>query len=147
VSDQHEPDPPRTKAEGKADRDEVHELVEVGQRVAEGQEATKEAIVKSITADNARFRRRNAVLLTVVLLLLLMQVFQTYRSVFTTGPILDRLDGNQEGIDALVSFVEDVKADAADNEPVDLQVFIRLLCASDDPVRQAACIEIGALPG
>lgn len=143
----HEPDPPRTRAQGKADRDEVHDLVEVGMRVAEGQEATREAIVKSITADNMRFRRRNAVLLSAVLLLLLMQGFQTYRALFTTGPLLARLDDNQEGIDALVSFVEDVKEDAADNQPVDLQVFIRLLCASDDPVRQAACVEIGAIPG
>lgn len=134
------------RQERKGDRDDVRELVEVGRAVAEGQEATKEAIVRSITADNQRFRRRNAALLTAVFLLLLMQGFQTYRSIFQTGPLLARLDDNQEGIDSLVSFVRDFE-DAQEEGGTDpTTIFIELLCSTQDEVRQATCVELGLIP-
>src|SRR5690606_22689317 len=54
------------------------------------------------------------------------------------------IERNQAGIDELVSFVRDVKEaqETGGARSVDLQIFIDLLCASDDPVRQQACEQI-----
>lgn len=74
------------------------------------------------------------------------------------GPIVERLDGlsqnnseniaalerNQVGIDVLVSYVEDLKEREAQSqgEGSTTQMFVNLLCASSDPIRQAACAEV-----
>lgn len=55
---------------------------------------------------------------------------------------LDALERSQAGIDELVEFVRDVKAQQENGEEVDLQIFVDLLCASNDPARQAACDEL-----
>jgi hypothetical protein len=55
----------------------------------------------------------------------------------------ERLDSNQAGIDVLVSYVEELKANAGGDNG---QKFVDLLCASSDPVRIKACQELGALP-
>jgi hypothetical protein len=55
------------------------------------------------------------------------------------------IEDNQAGINELVDFVRDMQ-----NQPdsgVDVQLFIDLLCASEDPVRRNACIELGYTPG
>lgn len=75
------------------------------------------------------------------------------------GPILERIDKlavenrstldaverNQAGVDELVEFVRDIQA-RPDAGASDRQLFIDLLCASEDPVRIAACQELGAIP-
>jgi peptidoglycan hydrolase CwlO-like protein len=47
------------------------------------------------------------------------------------------------GVEELVKYVRDVK-DRAEQEgdPVDLTIFVDLLCASEDPVRLAACAKL-----
>jgi hypothetical protein len=58
---------------------------------------------------------------------------------------IEGIQGNQEGIDVLVNFVRDMQAQP-EEEPANLQVFIDLLCSSEDPVRLAACAKLGEDP-
>lgn len=58
---------------------------------------------------------------------------------------LEAIERNQAGVDELVAFVRDLQARPAP-EAVNVQTFIDLLCASDDPVRLAACEQLGANP-
>lgn len=77
------------------------------------------------------------------------------------GPVIDRLtelaennasaiaqiENNQAGIDELVAFIRDLQAQEDPADPGTVQTFIDLLCASSDPVRQAACADLeGATP-
>lgn len=58
---------------------------------------------------------------------------------------LEAIEKNQAGVDELVEFVRDIQSrPEADDDTV--RTFVRLLCASSDPVRQQACAELGATP-
>lgn len=56
---------------------------------------------------------------------------------------LEAVERNQAGVDELVEFVRDIQAEPETNTT---QMFVDLLCASEDPVRLAACRELGAIP-
>lgn len=58
---------------------------------------------------------------------------------------LDAVERNQAGTDELVAFVRDLQS-RPEPETDDRQMFVDLLCASEDPVRLAACEELGAIP-
>jgi hypothetical protein len=63
--------------------------------------------------------------------------------------IVERIDDNQAGIDELVAFVHDVEKQQAGGNSQTQQIvgnLITLLCASEDPVRTAACQQLGYLP-
>ncbi len=85
----------------------------------------------------------------------------TREAVQDQAPVIDRLEGiaganaqaidsiekNQQGIDSLVAFVEDLRADDDDGDQGDtVATFIRLLCASSDPVRLEECRLLGVAP-
>lgn len=58
---------------------------------------------------------------------------------------IQRLDENQAGIDELVAFVRDVQAQQEANGDSTSQLvntLITLLCASEDPERDAACAAV-----
>lgn len=57
---------------------------------------------------------------------------------------LRRLEQSQQGIDELVAYVRRLQQEDEQDDRVDLQVFIDLLCADSDPVRVQKCEEIGA---
>lgn len=59
------------------------------------------------------------------------------------GEVLEAIEKNQAGVDELVAFVRDLQEQPDDdtNAQVVQQIF-RLLCASEDPVRLAACAEL-----
>lgn len=51
----------------------------------------------------------------------------------------DRLDRNQAGIDELVSFVREIRNRNNREAQSSAQMFVELLCSSEDPIRRAAC--------
>jgi len=61
---------------------------------------------------------------------------------------LEAIERNQAGVDELVDFVHDLQQAPPDDntEQVVNRIFV-LLCASEDPVRIAACTELGLNPG
>lgn len=87
-----------------------------------------------------------------------LDVGETKENISEYEPIIARLDNlaednakniaslekNQVGIDTLVDFVNDLRRERVQNEqpPSSGDPYIRLLCASSDPIRQAACAEI-----
>lgn len=118
------------------------------------------AVQRGIVADNATLKRRNRVLVIGVSMLLAMQIFQTGRTVFVSGPILSRLDAQagaleeqrevlgevQIVVDDLQAYVNDLRARRDDGpDPATVNALrqiaeIRaLLCQIDDPVRAEAC--------
>lgn len=59
----------------------------------------------------------------------------------SNGQAISSIEKNQEGIDELVAFVRDLK-DRPGSSSQAVEEVLRLLCASSDPARQAACAEI-----
>lgn len=128
---------------------------EQAERIAGQAQEFQEAWVDSVAAENVVFKRRNrtlvrfaAVICSLVVILVMGLGYTLYRSVYQTGPLLNRMDSavsgiqaNQKGIDSLVAFVEDVKAQQTQGSGQGDAVaqLIRLLCTSSDKVRQAAC--------
>jgi hypothetical protein len=96
-----------------------------------------------------------AMFLGVGLTMFALSFTRTADSVEGLEPVVDRLDAlsqtnsdhlealrrNQEGIDSLVSYVEEAQAAEAAGEDA-VTFIVDLLCASEDPVRVAACEEI-----
>lgn len=62
---------------------------------------------------------------------------------------LEAIEDNQAGVDELVAFVRDLQDNpSADTETQRIVTqILDLLCASEDPVRIAACVELGFTPG
>lgn len=55
------------------------------------------------------------------------------------------VENNQTGIDELVEFVHEIQArEQAQGNRDSSQMFVELLCASSDPVRQQACARLQA---
>lgn len=85
----------------------------------------------------------------------------THEQVADQVPVIERLDrlavanaaaiqqieGNQTGIDSLVAFVEEVRADqAAQGDDDTVATIFEILCSSSDPVRIEACQRLRGTP-
>lgn len=135
------------------------ELEATAQRLEDKSDALTDVIFETMVNDNKQLKRQNKVLLSAVAVILLLALVTQYRAFFVSGPILSRLDHQQQGIDDLVQFVEDVQASTCDPTQLPegeicppsqteqaVQIIIQILCSSQDDIRQAACKRLGFLP-
>ena len=72
---------------------------------------------------------------------------QNKQTLDQTAVIVNKIDTNQIGIDELVRFVRDVQAQLSVSTQGGVNQAVKdietLLCLSDDPVRQQACVDLG----
>jgi hypothetical protein len=85
--------------------------------------------------------------------LALIQGVQLYRAWFISGPILQKLNTQGEGVQELVDFVQSIDASTCsgtDCAPSDterlLTNFITILCSSSDDMQREACVQLGYVP-
>lgn len=151
---------PVTSADSQSMATIIGAFTEQAEQISRESKQYQEEWGRNVAKENTIFKRRNRILMILVCLLLLNAAFSQFRSVFSTGPLLDRvqtavvgIENNQEGIDELVAFIKTIDAQAcngADCPPSQteqlLTNFIHILCSSDDPGQQKACRELGYTP-
>ena len=131
----------------------IAEVEAQGKTLSDESGAIRNVLIDNIDAENRRFRRRNNVLLTVTFCLLFSVGALLWRSVFVTGPQIDRTEQTVTGplsdanrkLDELVTYIEAQQA-RADAGAATVQLALAqidqlraLICASEDPARLEAC--------
>ncbi len=138
---------------------DVDRLMEQAEKVSGRAEALGTSIIQVMTEDNLklvkqndRIARQNRWMFCVLIVLALLVSSLVYRSLFDTGPVIERLGRQQADITELVNFVREVRRDQDDqddgaSEGPDLQVFVDLLCATDVPERKEICAGLAKTEG
>jgi hypothetical protein len=130
--------------------DDIDGLTQASQDVAATSAALNDSIISTTTEQNRVFRTWMKRLIVVNLLLVMAIGTLLYRAVFVTGPILHKLDDQQESLNTLTEFVEKVQADRGDAgvDPQLQKVFIALfetrqiICVIPDPAVQKLCADL-----
>lgn len=112
--------------------DMVQEVAERADEVAARSEAIETLTKESIIADNAKFRRRNGVLVALVSLLLILQLIQTGRELFVIGP-------QRDDIETVVQILEECTTPGSD-EPTPEDPSTGHECFDDGQARTAEAI-------
>lgn len=134
-------------------RDRVTQIADSAQDIAARAEAIENVVTEGMANDNRIFRRRNRILIDLLVVLILITMSSEFRLRYVVEPRAERtaeqveeLQRANAGISELLGFVRDAQ-DAPPGVTTDelRQVFavvyeIRLLlCSLDDPIRADAC--------
>lgn len=127
------------------DTEDADDLVRQAEAMRLDAAALNDTIIGQMESDAERSKGERRRLLAVVIVLAVLVGALVYRSIFVTGPIITKLDAQQKDLTSLVEFVEQVWADDDGNDDGGAaQVYVDILCATEDPVRRAHCETIGA---
>jgi hypothetical protein len=129
----------------------IQDLAAQTAAMAERGKAVETTLIDAITAENDIFKRRNRVLVGLVIALLLSQAYQQYRSIFITGPKVESIEQTVNGpladanskLDKLTKFVDDLPKQQSGGSGQSTQLFIDLLCTTSDPVTLKFCVDHG----
>lgn len=140
--------------------DELRATAIRAQAVDERGQALEDTLAENLEAENIRFRRRNNVLLTLVVLLLLSHLARWAQDYFVDTPRQERIEDVVTGplsdanakLDEITTYIrgQQAKSDAstaAVNAALEqIDQIRRVVCASSDPARQEACGQLPAAP-
>lgn len=115
------------RAAGVRANDDINELITATQAIADNATAVEKLTRESIVADNKKFRRRNGVLVSLIVVLCLGIGYLIYRDVAINAPGRDRIAAQTEGLqdaneklDDINEFIEEIQA--AEDQPTDPQL-------------------------
>lgn len=135
-------DPELLKHSGRASA--IQDLAKQAKEMSDRAAALEDTTVDQMTKQNRVLWRAVKGLIFAVALLVAMQGWQTYRSLYVSGPKLDNIDSTVSGplsdANGKLDFILDyIKQSEESNGG---QVFLQILCSSDDELRQQKCDEL-----
>lgn len=116
-----------SRVRGEKASGEIHELIAATQAIADNASAVEKLTRESIVADNNKFRRRNGVLVALIIVLCLGMGYLIYRDVSLNAPERAKIVAQTEGLqsanrklDKINAFIDQIQDDG--DEPTDPQL-------------------------
>lgn len=129
----------------------MQDLIDKANALGQRGTALENTLVSSVTQENRTFKRRNRTLVIMLGLLLALNLWREGRSLFVTGPQINdiedlvvSIDKQSDEVSEIVSYVRELREreEAGQGGDGGAALFLRVLCASEDPVRLAVCAEV-----